>query len=69
MISAIAILEDTKEALRLFRKMESYMAPNSLLSEEIDPDSGEYLGNYPQAFSHLGYIMSAYYLDRYMKRK
>lgn len=69
MISALAILEDTKEALRLFKKMESYMAPNGLLSEEINPDSGEYLGNYPQAFSHLGYIMSAYYLDRYIKRK
>lgn len=68
MISALAILEDTTEALRLFKLMESYMAPNGLLSEEIDPDSGNYLGNYPQAFSHLGYIMSAYYLDKYMKR-
>lgn len=68
LISALAILEDTTEALRLFRKLETYMAPSGLWSEEIDPVAGNYLGNHPQAFSHLGYIMSAYYLDKYLKR-
>ncbi len=68
LISALAILEDTNEALRLFRKLESYMAPSGLWAEEIDPLNGDYLGNYPQAFSHQGYIMSAYYLDKYLQR-
>ncbi len=68
LISALAILEDTTEALRLFRKLETYMAPSGLWAEEIDPATGDYLGNHPQAFSHLGYIMSAYYLDKYLKR-
>ncbi len=69
LISALAILEDTDAALRLFSRMDRCITPHGLLSEEIDPDSGRYLGNYPQAFSHLGYIMSAHYLHKYISRK
>ncbi|MGI8407333.1 MAG: glycoside hydrolase family 15 protein, partial [Actinomycetota bacterium] len=29
-----------------------------LLSEQIDPNSGDLLGNFPQAFSHMGLINS-----------
>lgn len=68
LISALAIIEDTDESLRLFNIMESHLAPNGLIAEEIDVESGQYLGNYPQAFSHIGYIMSAFYLDKYLKR-
>lgn len=69
LISALAILEDTDEALKLFRQMEKLIAPHGLLSEELDPDTHAYLGNYPQAFSHLGYILSAHYLNKYLNRK
>jgi alpha,alpha-trehalase len=34
-----------------------------LLAEEIDPDSGEQLGNFPQGFSHLGVIAAVLNLD------
>ncbi|HVR28442.1 MAG TPA: glycoside hydrolase family 15 protein, partial [Thermoanaerobaculia bacterium] len=35
-----------------------------LLSEEFDPVAGRMLGNFPQAFSHVGLINTAFYLAR-----
>lgn len=68
MIASFAILEDVEKAGYYFDKFEKFMNQQSLLSEEIDTKTKEYLGNYPQAFSHLGFIMGAYYLDRYNKK-
>lgn len=67
-ISALAILEKAEEAHNLFHKFLKYINEQGLLSEEMNPKSGEYLGNYPQAFSHLGLIMAAYYIARYSKK-
>ena len=38
-----------------------------LLSEEYDTASGELVGNFPQAFSHLALINSAFNLTRAIK--
>jgi alpha,alpha-trehalase len=35
-----------------------------LLAEEIDTASGEQLGNFPQAFSHIGLITAAWEIDK-----
>ncbi len=67
LISALAILEDVEEALELFERFEEYIPEHGLIAEEIDAD-GTYLGNYPQAFSHMGCIMSAQYIDKYRSR-
>ncbi|HVA96166.1 MAG TPA: glycoside hydrolase family 15 protein [Candidatus Acidoferrales bacterium] len=66
-ISALAIIGDTKKAHDLFHKFLEHMNDQGLLSEEMDVKTGKYLGNYPQAFSHLGLIMAAYYITRYSK--
>jgi GH15 family glucan-1,4-alpha-glucosidase len=52
------------EAARLaFEKMLTYSNHLGLFSEEIGP-TGEQLGNFPQAFTHLALISAAYNLDR-----
>ncbi|HEX5882791.1 MAG TPA: glycoside hydrolase family 15 protein, partial [Actinomycetota bacterium] len=38
--------------------------PLGLLPEQIDPSTGAFLGNYPQAFSHVGPISSGVNLAR-----
>jgi GH15 family glucan-1,4-alpha-glucosidase len=53
LVSALAILEDVEAALSIFTQLEKYMKPHGLLSEEVDPKTKQYLGNYPQAFSHI----------------
>jgi GH15 family glucan-1,4-alpha-glucosidase len=47
------------EAHREFERLLSYRNDVGLLSEEIDVESGELLGNFPQAFSHIGLINTA----------
>ncbi|QQS43698.1 glycoside hydrolase family 15 protein [Candidatus Roizmanbacteria bacterium] len=66
-ISALAKICEVKKSAELFRKVEDLMNKQGLLAEEIDEKTHEYLGNYPQAFSHIGYIMSAYYIERNKK--
>ncbi len=66
-ISALAKIGEQAKASELYRNVEELMNKQGLLAEEIDEETHEYLGNYPQAFSHLGYIMSAYYMDRNTK--
>jgi GH15 family glucan-1,4-alpha-glucosidase len=68
-IASLAYAGQVKEALKLFTQFGQYISPSGLLSEEIDVETKEYLGNFPQAFSHLGYIMAAYYIHRYWHKK
>ena len=46
-----------------FEKMHTDANHLGLYSEEIGP-SGEALGNFPQAFTHLSLVSAALYLDR-----
>ena len=56
------------EAMDLFNSLCSRANALGLLPEEIDPSSGAFLGNFPQAFSHVGLISSAVNLTRMMKQ-
>jgi GH15 family glucan-1,4-alpha-glucosidase len=52
------------EAERLFEAMLRYRNRTGLFAEEIDPQSGAPLGNFPQAFSHIGLINCAMRLNQ-----
>jgi GH15 family glucan-1,4-alpha-glucosidase len=56
------------DARLVFEKMLTYSNPLGLYSEEIAP-TGEQLGNFPQAFSHLALISAAVNLDRQLGRR
>lgn len=53
------------EAMNLYDSLCTRANSIGLLPEQIDPSSGEFLGNYPQAFSHIGLISSGMHLGRY----
>lgn len=57
----------TKEAKIWLEKMESIATPLGLYAEMYDPILKEHLGNFPQAFTHLGFINSVLNLDQALK--
>ncbi len=59
----LARVGDLKQARFNFEKTLSYANHLGLYAEEVGLN-GEQLGNFPQAFTHLGLISAAYYLDK-----
>ena len=63
LVECLARGGEEKRARELFERLLSNCNDVGLLAEEVEPDSGELLGNFPQAFSHLGLIQAAISLD------
>lgn len=61
-IECLARAGQVQKARLFFEKMHGYANHLGLYAEEMDAE-GRYLGNFPQAFSHLGLINTALYLD------
>lgn len=59
LVEALAVQGNQEEAALLFDQIGSLAGPTGLLSEEFDPETGLWLGNFPQAYSHLGQIDAA----------
>jgi len=55
------------DAERLFRRLVGLGNDVGLLSEEYDPQAKRFVGNFPQAFSHMALVHSAYNLTRLEK--
>jgi GH15 family glucan-1,4-alpha-glucosidase len=64
LVSALTEIGEVDRARALCEKLLSYASPLSLYAEEIDPNSGRHLGNFPQAFSHLALINAVMHLIR-----
>lgn len=67
LVDALARAEQLEEARFIFEKMLTYANHLGLYSEEIG-SAGEALGNFPQAFTHLGLISAALHLDEKLRR-
>jgi GH15 family glucan-1,4-alpha-glucosidase len=63
MVSALARSGQVARARERFEMVLEHASDLGLLAEEIDPASGAQLGNYPQAFSHVGIISAALAID------
>jgi len=57
---ALAMAGQVDRAREVFGRAIGYVNDVGLLSEEVDPRTGELLGNFPQAFSHIGLINAAW---------
>jgi GH15 family glucan-1,4-alpha-glucosidase len=57
---ALALAGRPERAREVFERAISYRNDLGLLAEEVDPDTGELLGNFPQAFSHIGLVNAAW---------
>ncbi|HEY6403824.1 MAG TPA: glycoside hydrolase family 15 protein [Blastocatellia bacterium] len=68
MVDNLAYQGRLDEASDLFHSLCDRANALGLLPEQIDPSSGAFLGNFPQAFSHVGLISSAVNLKRLTER-
>ncbi len=69
LVDALTLSGRLDEAYRIFDNIADHANHVGLLSEQIDPNSGAFLGNFPQAYSHVGIINSALLLAEAEGRK
>ncbi|MFJ9871186.1 glycoside hydrolase family 15 protein [Streptomyces sp. NPDC101165] len=61
---AMALAGQTERASGVFERAAAYINDVGLLAEEVDPATGELLGNFPQAFSHIGLVNAAWAISQ-----
>jgi len=64
LVDNLALQGQLAPARALFERLTAHGNDLGLFSEELDPDSGELLGNFPQAFTHLAIVNAAAHLER-----
>jgi GH15 family glucan-1,4-alpha-glucosidase len=67
LVDVYILQERFDEAEDLFRRLVGLCNEVGLLSEEYDPSAKRLIGNFPQAFSHVALVNSAYNLTRIRK--
>ena len=56
---ALALMGRLDQAVEVFERISRHANPVGLFSEDIDPMTGALLGNFPQAYTHVGLIHAA----------
>lgn len=69
LVELLARMGDLQEAVRLFERLRSLAAPLGLFAEQIDPQTHEHLGNFPQGFSHMALIGAATAIDEELRSR
>ena len=64
LVSALVEIGELDRARALCAKLLSFASPLYLYAEELDPHTGDHLGNFPQAFSHLALINGVMHVIR-----
>jgi alpha,alpha-trehalase len=64
----MALAGQPARARQVFERAAAFVNDVGLLSEEVDPESGELLGNFPQAFSHIGLVNAAWAISQAERR-
>jgi GH15 family glucan-1,4-alpha-glucosidase len=59
LVDCLVLIGRADEATRIYERLVSLTNDVGLLSEEVDTANGRLLGNFPQAFSHVGIVSSA----------
>jgi alpha,alpha-trehalase len=65
---AQALAGDVEAATATFERAVAAINDIGLLAEEVDPRDGEMIGNFPQAFSHIGLINAAWAITQAQQR-
>jgi GH15 family glucan-1,4-alpha-glucosidase len=65
LVDALLLQGRTADATELFERLLSIRNDLGLLAEEYDPAAKRQLGNFPQAFTHVGLVNSAYNLSKH----
>lgn len=60
---ALILSGSVERGERIFKRMLRHANHVGLYSEELDPHTGEFLGNFPQAFTHIALINTAHILE------
>jgi GH15 family glucan-1,4-alpha-glucosidase len=65
---ALALADQVDRARTVFEHAAAFANDLGLLAEEVDPNTGELLGNFPQAFSHIGLVNAAWAISEAEQR-
>ena len=61
---ALAVSGQSARARQVFERAVRYVNDVGLLAEEVEPATGDLLGNFPQAFSHIGLVNAAWAISQ-----